>query len=175
MVPPRLHGPVTVMNSSEKKRLETLPGRHKHEIAKPFVAGHMDGRIGRDLFELEPLRCLYHLRAHGPIEPLCFQCGRVVGEHFQKRGGEHRVARSAIVEDGFGSTRCQSRPDFSVPKFPEQTLATLIDGFWSYVAQSGAGQLACKAGIGYHQHLLRRNQLQQIGNRRKLDPLRVVL
>ncbi len=63
--------------------------RNKHEIAEAFVTGHVDGGIGRHLLKLEPLGRLHHVSAHGPIEPLCFQCGDVVGEHFQKRGGEH--------------------------------------------------------------------------------------
>lgn len=63
--------------------------RHKHKIAEPFVSGHVDGRAGRDLFELEPFGRLHHLGSHGPVQPFCFQSGGVVGEHFQKRRGEH--------------------------------------------------------------------------------------
>ncbi len=58
--------------------LGALAGRHKYEIAKAFVAGHVDGRVGWDLFELEPLGCLHHVSAHGPVEALCFQCGRAL-------------------------------------------------------------------------------------------------
>jgi hypothetical protein len=53
--------------------------RDKQKIAEPFVAGHVDGRIGEDLFEREPLDCLHHLRAQGSIEPFCFQRSCVVG------------------------------------------------------------------------------------------------
>ena len=51
------------------------------------MTGHVDGRVGWDLFKLEPLGCLHHVRAHGPVEPFCFQSSRVVGEHFQKCSG----------------------------------------------------------------------------------------
>lgn len=71
------------MNPVEME-LGALPDRHKHEITEPFVPGHMDGRVGGDLLELEPLGCLHHVRTHGPVQPLCFQRGRVVCEHFQK-------------------------------------------------------------------------------------------
>ena len=73
--------------NSDKKRSGALPSRHKHEIAEAFVAGHVDGCVGWDLLELEPLGGLHHVSAHGPIEPLCFQRGGIVGEHSQKRGG----------------------------------------------------------------------------------------
>ena len=66
---------------------EALPGRHKHKITEAFVTGHVDRCIGWDLFELQPLGGLYHVRAHGPVEPFCFQGGDIVGRHFQKRGG----------------------------------------------------------------------------------------
>ena len=43
---------------------------------------------------------------------------------------------SAIVEDGLRSARCQGRPDFLVPEFSKQTLATLISLSQSPMAKS---------------------------------------
>ena len=56
----------------EEIGLGALPGRHKHKIAEAFVTGHMDRRIGWDLFEPEPLGSLHHVSSHGPVEPFCF-------------------------------------------------------------------------------------------------------
>jgi hypothetical protein len=47
--------------------LGALGSRHKHKIAEAFVPGHVDGRVGWHLFELEPLGCLHHVRSNGPI------------------------------------------------------------------------------------------------------------
>ncbi len=52
--------------------LGPLGGRHKHEIPEPLVISHVDGHIGLDLLKFEPFCGLHHVRAHGPVEPLCF-------------------------------------------------------------------------------------------------------
>ena len=46
---------------------------HKDKVPEAFVAGHVDGIVGGDLFGIQFLGQTDDTRAHGPEQTLCFK------------------------------------------------------------------------------------------------------